>query len=435
MLALLAGGCVLAKNLFFLTEPEGAPPPVKEGKRVSVLLLGIDARQGETMARSDTMILADVDPKSKRMTLLSIPRDTGVSIPGYGWDKINSATVYGGPELAMKVVSELTGVSVKHYVLTNFSGFKEIVDILGGVTIDVEQDMYHWDDEDGGAYEIDLERGLQRLDGDKSLQYVRFRDYPMGDIDRTAIQQKFLAALAKEVLQPATIPKLPKLVPEINRYVKTNLSVSNMVTLASAAKNLENCNIAAQTLPGRPVDIEGGSYWGVNPSEARQAVAMIFNGETLNNIVLSTPLTGQYAGAVGTRATGQSNAGEKADEDDQSTGDKDGKSTGLPKPGQDGQGGKTGKDGIMKVVPIGTDPKAGSGDPGTSGKGSSTGPSKGATTTPEPGPEAEPGTEPGSGTKPGEPPPASPPGGSNIEPERETVPPAIPGVPGAKKNT
>ncbi len=417
---------MLARDMFFLQpDSEGAPPPVKEGKRVSVLLLGIDARRGETMTRSDTLILADVDPKSKRVTLLSIPRDTGVSIPGYGWDKINSATVYGGPELAMKVVSELTGVPVKHYVLTNFNGFKEIVDILDGVTIDVEQDMYHWDDEDGGAYEINLKKGVQRLDGDKALQYVRFRDYPMGDVDRTAVQQKFLTALVKEVFQSATIPKLPKLVPELNRYIKTNLGVGDMVTLAAAAKNLENCSVIAQTLPGRPVDIGGGSYWGINPSETRQAVAMIFSGETLNNVVLSTPLTGQYAGAAGTKTTGQPKPEEEMDENDPAVDDEDEQDTGSSKQGQDGQGGTAGKGRIMRVVPVSTDPKAGTDDSSTPGKGTSTDPgkgdSKGDATTPES--ESEPEPEP----KPRE--------ESNIAPEKGNVPPAIPGVPGARKNT
>ena len=85
------------------------------------------------MARTDTIILASVDLKSKQMSLLSIPRDTRVNIPKHGWDKINSAAVYGGPQLTMKVVSDLLGIPVKHYVLTNFSGFKEIVDALGGL--------------------------------------------------------------------------------------------------------------------------------------------------------------------------------------------------------------------------------------------------------------------------------------------------------------
>ncbi len=298
LLGLLAGGGMLVKDMFF---PGGngalssdSPEEVGLDKRLNVLLLGIDARRGETMARTDTMILASVDPQSKQMCLLSIPRDTGVNIPGHGWDKINSAAVYGGPELSLKAVSNLLGTSVRYYVVTNFSGFKDVVDTLGGVTLDVEQNMYHWDPEDGGAYEINLKQGLQRLDGDKALQYVRYRNYDMGDIDRTKNQQKFLAALAEEILQPGTIPKLPKLVPVINRYVDTNLGLSDLYTLATAARNLADGNIVTQTLPGRPVIVNGLSYWGVNPVEARQVLAKLFKGETVARVVMTTPIDSRY---------------------------------------------------------------------------------------------------------------------------------------------
>ena len=297
LIALLAGGYELFKNDFFLPEFVGDDvADVAEGHRLNVLLLGVDARKGETMARSDTLILASVDTKSKQMSLLSIPRDTRVNIPKHGWDKINAADALGGPEMSMKVVSDLLGIPVKYYVQANFNGFKNIVDALGGVTLDVEQNMYHEDPDDGGAYEINLRKGVQRLDGDKALQYVRYREYAMGDIDRTTHQQRFLVALAKEMLQPSTILKLPTLVPEINKHVKTNLSVSDMVTLASAGKKLENGNIVAQTLPGRPLNIDGGSYWGVDPAEAKQMVAKLFNGETVTNVVLTSPLSGQSAG-------------------------------------------------------------------------------------------------------------------------------------------
>lgn len=296
LVALLAGGFTLFKNKFFLSEDGTNPSAVADGQRLNVLLLGIDARTGETMARTDTMILASVDPKSKQMSLLSIPRDTRVNIPKHGWDKINCAAELGGPEMATKVVSDLLGIPVKYYVEANFSGFENIVDTLGGVTLDVEQNMYHEDETEGGTYEINLKKGVQRLDGDKALQYVRYRDYAMGDIERTGHQQKFLVALAKEMLQPSTILKLPSLVPEINKNVKTNLSVSDMVTLASAGKKLEDGNIVAQTLPGRFINIDGVSYWGVEPSEAKQMVAKLFNGETETNVVLTTPMSGQSAG-------------------------------------------------------------------------------------------------------------------------------------------
>ena len=294
LIVLLAAGY---NELNKILNPEidgmgGISMPITSGKRTNVLLLGIDAREGETMARTDSIIMASIDPKSKQIALLSIPRDTRVKIPGHGWDKINSASVYGGPELTAKVVSDLVGVPLKHYVSTDFSGFKEIVDTLGVVTLDVEQNMYHPDE---AEYSIDLSAGLQRLDGDKALQYVRYRGYVQGDIERTRHQQVFLMALAEEMLQPSTIPKLPKLVREIDKYVKTNLGVGDMIKLASAAKSIDNYTMVSQTLPGRDIDIGGVSYWGVDPAEARQMVAGLFNGEITTDIVLNTPLAGQYA--------------------------------------------------------------------------------------------------------------------------------------------
>ena len=293
LIALLAGGIYAAGKILYPVA-EGVPSAVTSGKRINVLLMGIDAREGETMARSDSIIMASIDPKSKQISLLSIPRDTRVEIPGHGMDKINSASAYGWPELTMKVVSNLVGVPLKNYVMTNFSGFEDIVDVLGGVTLDVEQDMYHPDETDL-ANEIDLSKGLQRLDGKKAIQYVRYRGYVQGDIDRTKHQQIFLMALAKEILQPSTIPKLPKLIAEINKYVKTNMSTSEMVKTASTIKSIEEYKMVSQTLPGRNIQVGDGSYWGVDPTEAKQMVVKLFNGEVSAEIVLSTPLTGQYA--------------------------------------------------------------------------------------------------------------------------------------------
>lgn len=321
LVALLAAGYYGVSKMLSpdtIGENTVSVPP---GKRVNVLLLGIDAREGETMARSDSIIMASIDPKTKQIALLSIPRDTRVNIPRHGFDKINSASVYGGPELSMRVVSDLLGVQIKYYVMTNFSGFKDIVDVLGGVTIDVEQNMYHEDITDLDN-QINLRRGLQRLDGDKALQYVRYRDYLQGDIDRTKHQQVFLMALAKEVLQPSTIPKLPKLIPEINKYVKTNLSTSDMVKMAAAFKSIEDYNMVAQTLPGRNIEVSGGSYWGVDPAEAKQVVAKLFSGETVTDIVLYTPLTGQYAPPPEEASTEEEE--EQADDSKKQTGTKPG---------------------------------------------------------------------------------------------------------------
>jgi len=298
---LLGGGYLWAKNYFLLPGSFNSGYEENVPGQLNVLLLGVDARRGEGIsARTDTIILASVDTRNNRLSLLSIPRDTRVNIPGHGWEKINSANVFGGPKLAMQTVSNLLGIPVNYYVLTNFSGFKEIVDALGGVTIDVDMNMKHNDPEAGGAYAINLKKGVQRLDGEKALQYVRFRSYENGDIDRAQHQQRFLTALAREMLKPASIPKLPRLIPEIMRYVHTNLGMGDLLALARAAKGLEQTDVVTQTLPGHMININGGSYWGVDPAEARMLAARFLKGETFTNVVLTTPLNPAAVGATST---------------------------------------------------------------------------------------------------------------------------------------
>lgn len=295
LLAILSGGFMLAKNHFFPSNGASVTDAVADGQRLNVLLLGTDARDGD-VGNTDSMMLASIDTKSKKVDLLSIPRDTRVKIPGHGWNKINSAMAYGGSELSMRMVSDLLGIPLRYYVLANFAGFKEIVDTLGGVTIDVEQNMYH-DDEEAGLG-INLKKGVQRLNGDKALQYVRYRGYAMGDIDRTQHQQKFLMALAREMFQAGTILKLPTLVPEINHCVKTNLGTGDLYQLATAVSNLKDGNILAQTLPGYPVTIDDLSYWAVDPSNARLVLAKLFNGETVKEVVQNTPIDPKLIGVA-----------------------------------------------------------------------------------------------------------------------------------------
>lgn len=255
--------------------------------RMNFLLMGIDAREGETNTRTDTIMLVSVDKKKNRIAMISLPRDTRVNIPGHGFDKINSANVYGGPQLVMETVSDLTGVKIDHYLMTNVRGFRDIVDALGGVTIDVEKRMYHYDPYDEpDLRKIDLHPGVQRMDGNKALQYVRFRSDALGDVTRTERQQKFLKALAKEMMQPSTITKLPKLVPTINKYLETNLGLTQMITLAKAAQNLGNVEIVTQTMPGKFLNMNGASYWSVDPQQARLVAESLIRDGKVYDVVL-----------------------------------------------------------------------------------------------------------------------------------------------------
>lgn len=259
--------------------------------RINILLLGTDDDLG-TNSRTDSIILASLDTNNKKVSLLSIPRDTRVNIPGYGYNRINSANALGGVDLTKSSISNLIKVPIDYYVMTNFEGFKGIVDTLGGVEIDVEQNMKY------RTYDgmIDLKKGVQRLDGDKALQYVRFRHDKLGDITRTQRQQKFLTALAKEMLQAKNIVKIPVLIPKLNEAVKTDLSISQMIGLAKEFGNYDLNSITVQTLPGN--FINGDTYWHVDDQKAHQMVLEVFAGKSAdiidNNITGNTVTNSAY---------------------------------------------------------------------------------------------------------------------------------------------
>ena len=232
----------------------GAIPDEFAKTRIDILLLGVDERVGEP-SRSDTIILASLFPQERQVKMLSIPRDTRVLIPGYGNDKINHAHVYGGVNLVRDTVEQFTGIPIDYYVETNFQGFINMIDILGGVTINEEKKMYYPDEN------IDLEPGLQTLNGYNSLAYVRFRSDGMGDIGRVARQQHFLKVLAENTLRTSTIAKIPDLVGELRKNVKTDLSIIDMVSLANRFSKMQPSDIEAWQVPGFNGMQNEISYW------------------------------------------------------------------------------------------------------------------------------------------------------------------------------
>mgnify|MGYP000887234912 CR=1 FL=1 len=259
-------------------------------KRVSFLLIGADKRPGDNSFNADTIIVASFDPDTKLISLLSIPRDTRVTVSGSdSFVKINAVPMLRGIEELQNVVSELIGIELDGYVLTNFEGFKEIIDTLGGVTIDVEKDMYEETGDKTDGY-IDLKAGLQRLDGSKALGYVRWRGDNTADIGRTARQQKLLTAVAKEILQPSTITKLPKLVPQLMNVVETNLKLADLLRLSKAATSFESSNIVTQTLPGYGLYLDYLSYWEVNRDTAKRVAQNLLMGITTDAVIDNTVL-------------------------------------------------------------------------------------------------------------------------------------------------
>ena len=249
-----------------------------KGKTISILFMGIDDRENKSNSRSDTMILASIDSQSKKMVMVSIPRDTRIKNAFGRSDKINSVNYVKGPAAACKEVAKLLNIPVDYYVVTNFAGFGEIVDTLGGVDIDVETNMVHKD----VSYSINLSKGSQHLNGDQALQYVRYRGGPTADIGRTQRQQKFIKALAHQMFRAKTILTLPELIPQIAKNVNTNIPTTDMLYLAKMAKTIDISTINAQTLPGYPYTdpSTGASYWEPDRAKAEIIIATLMQGKT-----------------------------------------------------------------------------------------------------------------------------------------------------------
>ncbi|MHA0858136.1 LCP family protein [Paenibacillus sp. CMAA1364] len=214
------------------TAPE---PPKWEGTElVSILIMGVDGRglaDGD-IPRSDSMMVATLDPVKKSIHLFSILRDTYVDIPEYRNDRINSAITHG-PNTAMTAISNLLGIPIQYYVYTDFQGFIKLVDSIGGVDFYVEKDMKYSSKADKHAFDIDLKKGQQHLDGDKALQYVRFRHDALSDFTRTERQREFLKAVANKMKTTTSIMKLPSILEEVSPFVDTNLEINDMWKLAN----------------------------------------------------------------------------------------------------------------------------------------------------------------------------------------------------------
>ncbi|MGN7470963.1 LCP family protein [Brevibacillus sp. SAFN-007a] len=220
-------------------------------ERVNILLMGVDRRgmKQNGLPRSDSMMLVSIDPVAKRYDVFSILRDTYVDIPGSGSARINSAIVDGGPELAMKTVSQFTGLPVDRYVITDFEGFKALIDSIGGVEIDVEKNMYYHDPTDKGIYDIQLKKGLQRLDGNKALQYVRFRHDATSDYTRTERQRKLLTAVVSQMKSGTTLIQLPSILKEVTPYIQTNISSMDMLKLSALGLKINTAEPGNYQLP------------------------------------------------------------------------------------------------------------------------------------------------------------------------------------------
>lgn len=241
-------------------------------KILSILVMGVDQRDPNEAARADVTALVAIDLDTKAIHMISIPRDTRTAIADTNLiRKINYAHATGGPDRMVKTVENLLGVPIHYYMETNFQGFANCIDILGGLDYNVEQRMYL------PLEGIDLQPGQQVLDGQNALSYVRWRGDAQADIGRIARQQKFLSALLDKSLRLTTLPKIPSLVSELQANLKTDMSVTKMIALAKEFVGTDNLQLQTVTLPGVPDNENyGASYWILDEAACKDIINEIY---------------------------------------------------------------------------------------------------------------------------------------------------------------
>ena len=252
----------------------------KLNKRINVLLLGIDDGDSEADAsepkRTDAMIVASFDPEAHKISLISLPRDTMVILPGHThYEKLNSAYTYGGVAMAKQTIANLLRIPIHYYALLNWQGFIEVINLVGGVDLYVDKDMYY---EDPYAnLKIDIKHGYQHLDGNLSGQYVRFRTDELGDIGRVQRQQKFLKALGLQMFSVENIAKIPKILATVKNYVETDMDTVTLLKAARTFNILSDNNIRSGMLYGNFYDspISGISYWKSSRPEIEKSLTEV----------------------------------------------------------------------------------------------------------------------------------------------------------------
>ena len=219
-------------------EDEVKAPITEEQKaafasgKITVLMMGSDRREGEESSRSDTLMVAFVDLDQKQIRLLSMPRDTYVTIPTTGEQtKINHSYAYGGVDLVKQTLESNFGIKCDYYMDVDFQGFIDVIDALGGITLDVPRDMYYPDEG------IDLTAGVQDLDGSKALQFCRFRSDGQGDLGRIDRQQAFLVAMKEKMFSAGTLLKIPDICSAVMENMQTDFTGTQILQILLQFKN------------------------------------------------------------------------------------------------------------------------------------------------------------------------------------------------------
>lgn len=215
-------------------------------------------------ANTDTMLLVNFNPSNCNLNILSIPRDTKVNAPGLKIPKANSLySKKNGDKLVVETMEKMLDVNIGYYVYLNISTFRNIIDLLGGVEINVPIDMNYWDPTQN--FRINLKKGLQRLDGEKAEQFLRYRQpneggfteeilkyYDGSDIKRIKAQQYFMKELIRQKMNIIYLPKVNEIIDTVYSNIETNITMAEITKLLKSVSDFRMENVKMFTLPGEP---------------------------------------------------------------------------------------------------------------------------------------------------------------------------------------
>lgn len=231
---------------------------LKNNQSVNILLLGVDERDGDR-GRTDTMIVASLNPKTDTMMMVSLPRDTRVTIPNIGSDKINHAYAYGGVSLAVETVETTLNIPIHYYALVNMEGFKNGIDTIGGITV--------YNDFPFSQDGIQFDEGTLHLNGNEALSYIRMRkNDPQGDLGRNKRQQDVIKAALNEAASISNLTRVGDMLSILSDHVETNLQMKQLQKLFISYRNTRK-NIETLALQGTGQMINGVWYYVVSDAE------------------------------------------------------------------------------------------------------------------------------------------------------------------------
>ena len=267
VLACLVGAGVAVANIYLNNLNQNLTGDAEEAEKVKevltpvsvgdkpfyMMLIGCDDREGVDGARSDTAILARLDPEKNKVTLLSIPRDTAIELEDHGTQKFNAAYTYGGPSGTIAAAKKLCGVDISHYAEVHFEALIDIIDYIGGVDVDVPIAI---DDVDAGGK---VDAGMQHLDGEHAMIFARSRSYTTGDFQRTTSQRLLIKAAVEKIL--AMDPtEYPGLLMKISECMNTDFSVQELLGLAQAFTDEPELTMYSAIVPSTTAEMDGVSY-------------------------------------------------------------------------------------------------------------------------------------------------------------------------------